>query len=362
MPHFGQPTAQDYAWMVEQQVPSPNRVVKTFEAHLANYSNRLALATSSGTAALHLALASLGVGAEDEVLCSDFTFAATLNAILYVGAIPVLIDAEPNSWGMAPELLSLALQQRARKGKLPKAVVLTHVLGHCANLPEIKALCQQYHVWLIEDAAGALGSTYEGTPLGSHGDQGILSFNYNKVLSTGGGGALLNSVPSLHERAEYLSNQAKSKKSYYFHKEVGFNYRINGFGAGMGAIQWPSLSERVAKKRQLRAMYLSHLANVPGVQWQIPREGEQPNYWLNGIILESSEMRTQVQALLEQAGIETVRLWKPMHQQPAYAKVSFMSNGTGAQIFERGLALPSDNSLTAEAIAEVCDWIKKGVA
>ncbi|MEL6534489.1 MAG: aminotransferase class I/II-fold pyridoxal phosphate-dependent enzyme [Bacteroidota bacterium] len=360
-PDFGQPAVEDLQWIVENQVPAPNRVITAFERLIGEYAQRHALATQSGTAALHLALASLGIGQDDEVLCSDFTFAATVNAILYTGATPVLLDAEPHSWGMDPELLELALRRKARQGKIPKAVILTHVLGHAAPLGPILELCQKYHVWLIEDAAGGLGSTYQGQPLGSWGDAGVLSFNYNKILSTGGGGALLSSVSTIHERSEYLAHQAKTQKSFYFHKEVGYNYRINGFGAGIGVVTWPQLTERLQAKRTIRQLYREGLAELTDLGWQQAQSDEKPNFWLNGILLPDREMRRQVQSLLNSAGIEVARLWKPMHQQPAYQHLPFMGNGTGDILFERGLALPSDVTLSAPAVEEVCQELKRAL-
>ncbi|HAA23009.1 MAG TPA: hypothetical protein DCP28_31180 [Cytophagales bacterium] len=262
---------------------------------------------------------------------------------------------------MDPELLELALRRKARQGKIPKAVILTHVLGHAAPLEPIRELCRQYHVWLIEDAAGGLGSTYQGKPLGSWGDAGIWSFNYNKILSTGGGGALLSSVSTIHERAEYLAHQAKTQKSFYFHKEVGYNYRINGFGAGIGVVTWPQLSDRLQAKRAIRKQYQKELADMSELGWQETQVDEKPNYWLNGVLLPDREMRRQVESLLKSAGIEVARLWKPMHQQPAYQHLPFMGNGTGDILFERGLALPSDVTLAAEALEEVCTELRRAI-
>lgn len=358
-PELGSPSLEALQWIVENQAPSPNKVVSTFENLLSRYTGKHVLSTNSGTSALHLALVSLGIEAGDEVICSDFTFIATLNAIIYVGAKPILIDAENETWGMAPELLEITLKRKARRGDLPKALILTHAFGHPANLSRIKELCQEYHIWLIEDAAGGLGSKYRGQPLGTTGDIGVLSFNYNKILSTGGGGALLTSVSSLYKRAEYLSSQAKSKKSFYFHKEVGYNYRINGFGAGIGVTLWPDLDNRLNNKKRVRAGYRAGLANLESISWQKETKDGEANFWLNGLLFPNGEVREKVQVRLNQKGIETARLWKPMHQQPVYQHLPYIGNGVGDQLFEKGLSLPSNTTLSQSEIAEVCELIRK---
>jgi dTDP-4-amino-4,6-dideoxygalactose transaminase len=323
-----------------------------------------ALALSSGTAALHLALMEAGVGPGDEVLVSTFTFAATVNPILYVGATPVLIDSEPVSWNMDPGLLEDALARRAAAGRLPKAVILVHLYGQTADLDPIVALCDRYGVILIEDAAEALGASYRGRAPGGFGRSGVFSFNGNKIITTSGGGMLVSDDGDLIAHARKLATQARDPAPHYEHSEIGYNYRLSNILAAIGVAQLEVLEDRVQTRRRNFDYYRVALADLPGIEFMPEAPWGRHTRWLTCITVDPAAFGADREALrltLEARGIEARPLWKPMHMQPVYARYEAVGGQVSEALFERGLCLPSGSSLTSEQLERVVDAVHETV-
>jgi dTDP-4-amino-4,6-dideoxygalactose transaminase len=318
-------------------------------------------ALSSGTAALHLALVLLGVGPGDEVLCQSFTFAASANPICYLGASPVFIDSEAETWNICPDALETAIIDRIRLGKRPKAVIAVHLYGMPAKLREISGLCEKYAVPLIEDAAEALGSTYAGQPCGSFGRFGVLSFNGNKIITTSGGGALLSDDEALIQRAKFLATQARDPAPHYQHSEIGYNYRLSNVSAGIGRGQLEVLTERVAQRRANFDFYVETLGGLPGIGFQPEATGSFSNRWLTGITIDPDQadglVPDQIRLALAAQQIESRPLWKPMHQQPVFAHCPMYNNGVSDRLFSNGLCLPSGSNLAPEDRQRIVDLI-----
>ncbi|WP_046245804.1 DegT/DnrJ/EryC1/StrS family aminotransferase [Hymenobacter terrenus] len=322
------------------------------------------VALSSGTAAIHLGLILLGVGPGDEVLCPSFTFVATANPIVYLGATPVFIDSEADTWNLCPERLREAITDRIARGKKPKALLLVHLYGMPARLPEILAIAAEYGLPILEDAAEALGSRLNGQPLGSFGTIGVFSFNGNKILTTSGGGALVTNDATLARKAHFLATQAKDEATHYQHSEVGYNYRLSNILAGIGRGQMELLEERVKRRREIFAWYQEHLAGLPGLTVaQAPEPpGSRSNRWLTTLLLNPAETAATPETLrlhLETRNIESRPLWKPMHLQPLFATAPMYGGAVCADLFGRGLCLPSGTAMTdadqrrvKEALAE----------
>ncbi|KAA3439639.1 DegT/DnrJ/EryC1/StrS family aminotransferase [Rufibacter hautae] len=336
--------------------------VNGFEQELASYTGvPAAAALASGTAALHLALLALGVGPGDEVLCSTFTFVASTNPIRYVGATPVLIESEATTWNLCPKALEAALQDRHKKGRIPKALMLVHLYGMPSRMKEIQELAQHYGVPIIEDAAEALGSRYHGRLLGTFGELGVFSFNGNKIITTSGGGALVSSDPTLVEQARWLAMQAKDDLPYYHHTTMGYNYRMSNISAGIGRGQLEVLEERVRQRRKVFANYQELLQEVTELEWHAEPEGFFSNRWLSCFtIKKGSSMTPEVlrQHLLT-ANIESRPLWQPMHRQPLYQSCDYFGDYVSDDLFARGLCLPSGSSLTPSDQERIADTIKK---
>lgn len=325
--------------------------VTGFEQELAaTVGSPHAVALSSGTAGLHLALILCGVGPGDEVFVSDLTFVASVNPIRYQGATPVLIDSEPTSWNMDPALLAEALEDRARAGRLPRAVMLVHLYGQSADLDPIVAACARYDVPLIEDAAEALGATYKGQAPGTRGVMGVYSFNGNKILTTSGGGALVTADEALASHARKLATQAREPVPHYEHTEVGFNYRMSNVVAGIGRGQLLVLADRVARRRAIFDRYVAALSDLPGVTFAPEADWGTHTRWLTCLTIDPDAFgadREAVRLHLESLNIESRPLWKPMHLQPLYHDAPLFGSGAvGRALFERGLCLPSGSSLT----------------
>lgn len=323
---------------------------------------KFAAALSSGTAALHLALLLLGVGAGDEVWVSDLTFVASVNPILYVGATPVLIDAEEQSWNMDPDLLAEALADAARAGKLPKAVVVVHLYGQSADLDRIAAACAQYEVPLIEDAAEALGATYKGRQPGTTGKFGFFSFNGNKIITTSGGGMLVSDDVMLIRHARKLATQARDTAPHYQHSEVGFNYRLSNVCAAIGRGQLEVLDARVAARRANFQFYVDALADCAGVDFQPEAPWGTHTRWLTVCTLDPRDCvatPTQLRMALEADEIEARPLWKPMHLQPLFEHCRFIGSGVSTKLFERGLCLPSGSNMTDDERARILAVLHK---
>ncbi len=315
-----------------------------------------ALALSSGTAALHLALIEAGVEAGDEVLVSDVTFVASLNPIRYLGATPVLVDSESTSWNMDPNLLEDALRDRRQKGRRPAAVVVVHLYGQPADLDAIASLCRSHGVPLVEDAAEALGAEHtnakgKAVHPGTEGQSGIFSFNGNKIITTSGGGMLVSGDRTLIEHARKLSAQAREPVPHYQHREVGYNYRLSNLLAAVGLGQLELLDDRVAARRRIFTRYRELLADLPGLDFQPEAPWARHTRWLTCLTVDPEVFGTDREALrlgLAEEGIEARPLWKPMHLQPLYASCEIYGGALGEALFRDGLCLPSSSSMTDE--------------
>ena len=364
-PHLGGNEMQyiNEAFSESWVVPlGPN--VDEFERRLETYlsaSNVVAL--SAGTAALHLGLVELGVTAGDEVLCQSFTFAASANPVKYQGANPVFVDSEPNTWNMSPDALERAIIDRKRvTGRYPKAIVVVHLYGMPAKMSEIMAIAARYNIPVLEDAAEALGSTYKGRKCGTIGNFGALSFNGNKIITTSGGGALICPNDEAERHVKFLATQAREPMPYYYHKEIGYNYRLSNISAGIGCGQMEHIAERVARRREIHALYAKGLASLPGITVHTePTTDAVSNFWLTTILLDDSLQFSpeDLRQALEAENIESRRLWRPMNMQPVYADAPFYGDGCAERLFNRGLCLPSGSILTDEEIARVVDCITK---
>ena len=364
-PHLGGNEMQyiNEAFRESWVVPlGPN--VDEFERRLETYlsaSNVVAL--SAGTAALHLGLVELGVTAGDEVLCQSFTFAASANPVKYQGANPVFVDSEPDTWNMSPDALERAIIDRKRvTGRYPKAIVVVHLYGMPAKMSEIMAIAARYNIPVLEDAAEALGSTYKGRKCGTIGNFGALSFNGNKIITTSGGGALICPNDEAERHVKFLATQAREPMPYYYHKEIGYNYRLSNISAGIGCGQMEHIAERVARRREIHALYVKGLASLPGITVHTePTADAVSNFWLTTILLDDSLQFSpeDLRQALEAENIESRRLWRPMNMQPVYADAPFYGDGCAERLFNRGLCLPSGSILTDEEIARVVDCITK---
>lgn len=322
------------------------------------------VALSSGTAAIHLALVMLGVGPGDEVICQSFTFAASANPIVYQGATPVFVDSEPGTWNMDPELLRQAIDDRLRvTGKLPKAIIPVHLYGTPARMDEINSIAAAYGIPVVEDAAEALGSEYNGSYCGTFGTYGALSFNGNKMITTSGGGALICPDEESARRVKFYATQARENFPYYQHEQIGYNYRLSNISAGIGRGQMYVLDEHIARRRTIHALYVEKLKNTPGITVMQPRSNVNlhPNYWLSTILVNPQEAGftwQELSARLMAADIESRPLWKPMHLQPVFAKAPAYVNGVSEALFAQGLCLPSGPMVTNEDVDRIVEIIK----
>jgi dTDP-4-amino-4,6-dideoxygalactose transaminase len=324
--------------------------VDAFEAAMcARLDVPHAVALSSGTAALHLALEVLGVGAGDEVWASTLTFAATANAVRYVGAVPVFIDSDRRSWNLDPGLLADELDAAGRRGALPRAVIAVDLYGQCADLEPIVAACRRWEVPLIEDAAEALGATYRGRPAGSFGDLAILSFNGNKIITTSGGGMLLGRNKAWIDRARFLATQAREPARHYEHAVVGYNYRLSNLLAAVGRGQLADLDRRVDARRATYAAYRQALADLPGWDFMPEADYGRSSHWLTCATIDPAASgidRDGVLDLLAEHDIEGRPVWKPMHMQPVFAGFRVLGGAVAEALFRTGICLPSGSSLT----------------
>ena len=317
-----------------------------------------AVALSSGTAALHLALLVAGVRAGDTVLTSTLTFAATANAIRYVGAEPVFIDSEPATWNLDPQLLEEELLSASSRGRLPKAVLVVDVCGQCADWDAIRTLCRRYDITAIEDAAESLGATYRGRPAGTLADVGCFSFNGNKIITTSGGGMLISENPDWAERVRHLASQARDPAPHYEHSQIGYNYRLSNLLAAVGRGQLEVLDNRVAKRRANYDFYRHALADVPGIAFMPEAPFGRATRWLTCLLIEPDRFGVtpaKVCAAMAAVGIEARPMWKPMHQQPAHASCRVRGGQVADEIFSRGLCLPSGSNLSERQLQRVVD-------
>jgi dTDP-4-amino-4,6-dideoxygalactose transaminase len=307
-----------------------------------------AVAVSSGTAALHVALVCIGAGPGDEVLLPTFTFAATANVVKYVGAHPVLVDSSPETWTIDPGLLAEEIRRRARAGRTPKAVITVDLYGQCADYDPIVSVCAEYGVTLISDAAEALGATYRGGPAGSFGEIAAFSFNGNKIITTSGGGMLVTRSPDVASHAKYLSTQARQPVVHYQHEDIGFNYRLSNLLAALGRAQLRGLDDKVASRRRNNERYVKELSALPGLRFMPVADYGVPNFWLTCLTIDPGEFgadRDEVMRALETEDIESRPTWKPLHLQPVFADEETVGGDVAGAIFERGLCLPSGSNL-----------------
>jgi pyridoxal phosphate-dependent aminotransferase EpsN len=321
-----------------------------------------AAAVCSGTAALHLALRLLGVEPGDEVLCSSLTFIASATPIVYEGAKPVFLDADRASWNMDAGLLEEELRACARRGKLPKAVVVVDLYGQCADYDSILKACAEFDVPVVEDAAEALGATYDGKQAGSFGRMGVFSFNGNKILTTSGGGMLVADDPALVERARFLASQARDSAAHYQHSVLGFNYRMSNILAAVGRGPLRLLPQRVAARRRIHAYYRKALGDLPGIAFMPEAPYGRPTFWLTCITIDRhvfGASREDVRLALEADNIEARPVWKPLHLQPVFAECRYRGGIVADSIFERGLCLPSGTALTDGDLARISAVVRQ---
>ncbi len=324
-----------------------------------------AAALSSGTAAIHLALLMLGVKPGDDVLCSTFTFSATANAVTYCGGTPVFIDSNYRTWNMDPELLNEELESCAKRGKLPKAIVVVDLYGQCADYDPIVSLAAQYEIPIVEDAAEALGATYHDACAGSFGEMGVLSFNGNKIITTSGGGMLLSAKKEYIEKAKFLSTQARDAAPHYQHSQIGYNYRLSNILAAMGRGQLENLDRKIARRKAINRFYRKAFADVPGIAFMPIAPYGEPNYWLTCITLDGSSVgvtREDIRLALEKENIESRPLWKPMHLQPIFQSCRVRGGGVSEDLFSRGLCLPSGSGMSDSDLERVVEVVRKTVA
>jgi len=366
-PHMGELEQQYVAETFASNWIAPlGPQVDAFQQEFARtLGGRHALALSSGTAALHLALQLVGVGPGTEVLVSTLTFAASVNPVLYLGGTPVFVDSERASWNMDPALLAEELARRARTGRLPAAVVLVHLYGQSADLDPIMAACARYDIPLIEDAAEALGATYKGRAVGTFGRAGVFSFNGNKIITTSGGGMLVSDDAQLVAHALKLATQARDIAPHYEHSEIGYNYRMSNVLAAIGRGQLKMLADRVAARRRNFEFYVAALGDLPGVEFMPEANWGVHTRWLTTIQLHAREFgadREQLRKLLEKENIEARPLWNPMHLQPVFRQYPHVAGAVAEELFRVGLCLPSGSNLTTAELERVADIVRSAHA
>ena len=335
--------------------------VNKFEEELAKYvESKNAAALSAGTAAIHMAFKALNIEKDDLVFCSDLTFSATVNPIIYQNAMPVFIDCEKETWNMDPK----ALEKAFEKYPNPKAVIVVHLYGTPAKIEEIKAICEKYNVPLVEDAAESLGATYKGKQTGTFGKYGIYSFNGNKIITTSGGGMLVSDDEERIRKVRFWATQSREKARHYEHKEIGYNYRMSNIVAGIGRGQLKVLDERIKQKTNIYNNYKQGFKDIKEIKMQPIPIDTKPNHWLSVITLEknSKVKPLDIMIALEKENIESRPVWKPMHMQPVFKDYDFVSitdNPISEDLFERGVCLPSDTKMTSEEQEVVINIIKK---
>ncbi|TCK54709.1 dTDP-4-amino-4,6-dideoxygalactose transaminase [Flavobacterium sp. 90] len=336
-----------------------------FEEKLESYlgDESLAIALNSGTSAIHLALVLLGVKTGDEVICQSMTFSASANPILYQGAIPVFVDSESETWNICPENLEIAIKDRIKKGKKPKAIIAVHIYGNPYKIDEIHSIADKYQIPIIEDSAEALGSSYKGKKCGTFGDFGVFSFNGNKIITASSGGVLITKSKSLKEKAVFYANQSKDKAVHYQHSEIGYNYRMSNICAGIGLGQMSILEKNIAARREMNFFYDEIYDEIFNVKlYKNTNEDYFSNYWLSAILIEpnveNNLQRESLRDAFENENIESRPLWKPLHLQPVFEKYPYYGNKVAEDLFRRGLCLPSGSNLTENDKNRIKEVIK----
>ena len=352
--------AFDTNWVVPLG-PNVNAFETSLEAYLGE--NKKVVALSAGTAAIHLALIQLGVLAGDEVICQSFTFCASANPVTYLGATPVFVDSEMDTWNMCPELLEKAIVDRIEKtGKKPKAIIPVHLYGLPAKMDEIMVISEKYNIPIVEDAAEAQGSSYKGRKCGTFGQFAALSFNGNKMITTSGGGALVVADEDAKKETMFYATQARENYPYYQHERIGYNYRMSNICAGIGRGQMTIIDEHVAHHRHVHALYKEAFANIDGITLKCnPTDDFDSNFWLSTILIDKEVTGVdyeEMRVALDAKGIETRPLWKPMHLQPVFANNPAYVNGVSESLFNQGLCIPSGPYVTDEDVAFIVSEIK----
>jgi len=352
-PHMGMSEIQyvNSAFETNWVAPlGPN--VDAFERAISNYlqDDVAVAALSNGTAAIHLALVLLGVSQGDEVICQSFTFSASANPIAYQGATPVFIDSEADTWNMSPVWLERAIEERLKLGRTVKAIIPVHLYGVPAKMSEISEIANKFNIPVVEDAAEALGSLYNGKPCGTFGQFGILSFNGNKIITTSGGGALVSQNTELIQKAKFLATQARDSAPHYQHSHIGYNYRMSNVCAGIGRGQMEVLPERISQRRENFYYYLEHLRGIKSISFLSEPEGCFSNRWLTTILVDPLNSkgitRETIRLALDRENIESRPLWKPMHLQPIFKDAPYYGDKVSERLFENGLCLPSGSNLS----------------
>lgn len=339
--------------------------VTGFENDLQKFigNNSHVAALSSGTAALHLGLILLDVKAGDEVICQSFTFSASANPILYLGATPIFVDSETETWNMCPIALEEAILDSVSKGKKPKAIIPVHLYGMPYKVDEIRKIANHYEIPILEDSAEALGSHYKGTMCGTYGDISALSFNGNKIITTSGGGALVSKKETIKEKAIFLATQARDAAPHYQHSHVGYNYRLSNISAGIGRGQMEVLQKHINLRREMHDFYMNLFKNIKEVTvFQEPNSDYYSNHWLSCITINSSEngkTSEQLRLALENDNIESRPLWKPMHLQPIFEKYPYYGNTVSENLFNNGLCLPSGSNLNNDDKQRIIETVSR---
>ena len=336
--------------------PNVEGFEKDLEKYLGHGSNVVTLNT--GTAAIHLALVLLNIGKGDEVICQTKTFVASVNPVSYVGAIPVFVDSEDETWNMCPMLLEKAINERINKGKKPKAIIIINLYGMPYNVDRIQEISEQYQIPVIEDSAEALGSRFKGKPCGTFGDISVLSFNGNKIITTSGGGALITKNREIRDKALFLATQAKDTGVAYSHSITGYNYRMSNILAGIGRGQMKVLENYIELRRRNFDYYFEALNHIKEISFLKEKSNYYSNRWLTCILLESEKMRDEVMNLLSNNNIEARPSWKPMHQQDLFKAFPKYLNGKADELYQRGLCLPSGSNLTENDLLKITKIIK----
>lgn len=352
--------AFDTDWVVPLG-PNVDAFEKALEEHVGEGKHIAAL--SSGTAAVHLGLVLLGVERGDEVICQSWTFAASANPVVYLGARPVFVDSEPLTWNLSPELLEQAIRDRIRiTGRKPRAIVAVHMYGMPAMMNDIMSVAQRYEIPVLEDAAEAMGSRYDGRMCGTIGDFGVMSFNGNKMITTSGGGALICPSEQMKRRAVFYATQAREPLPYYQHEHIGYNYRMSNICAGIGRGQMTVVDEHISHHRRLAALYADLLSDTEGIEVHLnPSPEFDSNYWLSTVTVDSAVAGTDCEKIrlhLDACGVESRPLWKPMHLQPVYKDAPRYVNGVSESLFPRGLCLPSGPRVSENDVRMIVNEIK----
>ncbi|MCF6297441.1 MAG: aminotransferase class I/II-fold pyridoxal phosphate-dependent enzyme [Flavobacteriaceae bacterium] len=333
--------------------------VNGFEDEICTYTSAKSCSVlSSGTAAIHLALILLGIEENDEVICSSFTFSATVNPIRYQKAIPIFIESEKDTWNMRPKILEKAIKDRIANHKKPKAILIVHLYGMPSKMDEIMAISKKYSIPVIEDAAEAIGATYKNKAMGTFGKLGVFSFNGNKIITTSSGGALISNDPEYCEKATFLATQARDDAPHYQHSQIGYNYRMSNILAGIGRGQLEVLNDRIEARRKNYNFYKKEFSKINKISFVEEPEGFYSNRWLTTILTDSFETREKIRLALEKENIESRPLWKPMHLQPIFNEFPAYIDGTSDDLFQRGLCLPSGSNLSLNDLKKIATVIK----